>query len=264
MDRTGQDDSFEHLDADAVCERCSTVNPQGTLLCKTCGNNLRDQRAERLAGEGAAEPMPVSERPRRVLAHLLAILGLLLILWVGFNVDRIETWMTRGFEKAVYTNDSDKAWTGSDRAIYDDLLATLDAHPISPAEIALASSQPLLTGGYDGRYIIKRGEGSSPVIGQGIARTQADTVYFVCRLAGDTEIRGSAQVSSPTTLTVELAGVRSGDTYSDSYGIGETREAGRIECSGYLDRGDTPYSAVIFRVPETPGGGPLVDEPPTP
>ena len=42
----------EHLDADAVCEACDTVNPEGTLLCKTCGNNLRDQRARRMKAGG--------------------------------------------------------------------------------------------------------------------------------------------------------------------------------------------------------------------
>ena len=35
-------EAVEHLDADAVCEPCGNVNPEGTLLCKTCGNNLRD------------------------------------------------------------------------------------------------------------------------------------------------------------------------------------------------------------------------------
>ena len=48
----------ERLDADAVCGSCGTVNPEDTLLCKSCGNNLRDQRQTRIAVDGPGmEPM---------------------------------------------------------------------------------------------------------------------------------------------------------------------------------------------------------------
>ncbi|MCX5757207.1 MAG: hypothetical protein NTU83_01615, partial [Candidatus Hydrogenedentes bacterium] len=46
---------IERIDADAVCEKCGTVNPEETLLCKTCGNNLRDQRLHRVQSEPSEE-----------------------------------------------------------------------------------------------------------------------------------------------------------------------------------------------------------------
>ena len=41
--------SAERVDADAVCARCGAVNPEDSLLCKVCGNFLRDLRGRRLA-----------------------------------------------------------------------------------------------------------------------------------------------------------------------------------------------------------------------
>jgi hypothetical protein len=84
--RTGIEDNFEYIDADAVCEQCSTVNPAGTLLCKTCGNNLRDQRMRRLAADEGMEAVHASDRPIRMLTGLLVVLGLLAILWAAINV----------------------------------------------------------------------------------------------------------------------------------------------------------------------------------
>ena len=44
-------DYHEGIEADAVCAQCGSANPEGTLICKTCGNNLRDQRLMRIAAD---------------------------------------------------------------------------------------------------------------------------------------------------------------------------------------------------------------------
>jgi len=41
----------EGIEADAVCAQCGSANPEGTLICKTCGNNLRDQRMLRITAD---------------------------------------------------------------------------------------------------------------------------------------------------------------------------------------------------------------------
>lgn len=263
MDRSGHDDTIEHLEADAVCERCSTVNPQGTLLCKMCGNNLRDQRNRRMSGEGAAEvAVPATGRSRQIITGVLGVFVLLVILWVAFNVDTIASAMIQGIDNSTHGAAAEDYWTGPDHEKFDGMLQTLQTKPVSEAEITLATTQPPISSGYDGRYVIKRNaDVASAVIGQGIAETRGDTVYFLATLSGGIEIRGIAQITSETKVVAEHAGFLQSEAYAGCYGIGNSTDTGRIECAGYPEDSQTAYSAIAFRIPEVPGGGPLITEP---
>ena len=81
MDLQNQNEASEYgpIDADTVCEKCATVNPEETLLCKSCGNNLRDQRIERMARGGAIELGDVGESKFRILTGVLITIGFVLI-----------------------------------------------------------------------------------------------------------------------------------------------------------------------------------------
>ena len=115
---------FEQLDADAVCEQCGSVNPEETFICKVCGNNLRDQRARRIAGEQGVPP-GVAETPInrvRLFTGLLTALGIITILAAVIFIQDIETWLA----SAQATEDfSDMAslWQGQSSQIFDELLA---------------------------------------------------------------------------------------------------------------------------------------------
>ncbi|MBX7255856.1 MAG: hypothetical protein K1Y02_05805 [Candidatus Hydrogenedentes bacterium] len=249
-----------HIDADAVCEQCSTVNPPGTLLCKMCGNNLRDQRTRRLSSEGPVIPIEEKIHPRRVLSSLLMVLGLLVVLWVAFNVSSIESMLTQGFEDTGSESDPELLWTSSS-AIYEELAKKLVEHPVSPSETEIALSQYQLTNGFDGRYVLKRSEEPfAPVIGQAIVETQGDSVYFVATVGGNYEFRGEAKLSSPTQLDAEYVGVKTGEEYIDAYGMAQV-SPGQLYCGGYAVGSDTLIEAIAYHVPEMPDGSPVITEP---
>lgn len=95
-------DVVEHLDADAVCELCGNVNPEGTLLCKQCGNNLRDQRSRRMHTTGG--PTSVVESSfsiSRIVRGVVIVFGICAVLWVALEaVSTIETWLMSGVQSA--------------------------------------------------------------------------------------------------------------------------------------------------------------------
>lgn len=264
MEPSGREGMAEHsdlhIDADAVCEQCSTVNPPGTLLCKMCGNNLRDQRTRRLSGEGPVIPVEESIRPRRVLSGLLIVFGLLVVLWVAFNVSTIEAMLTEGFEESSSTTDPESFWTTSAAATYEELAKELKEHPVSPSEAEMALTQYQLTSGFDGRYVLKRSEEPfAPVIGQAIVRTQGDIVFFVATVTPDYEIRGEARLTSPAQLDAELVGIKTGDEYLEGYGIAQV-SPGQFYCGGYTVGNDTLVEIIAYHVPEMPDGSPVITE----
>jgi hypothetical protein len=258
MEHNGRDGMVEHpdlhIEADAVCEQCSSVNPPGTLLCKMCGNNLRDQRTRRLSADGPAIVMEDTMRPRRVLAGLLIVLGLLLVLWTAFSVSKIESLLTRGLERASSTADPESYWTSSAATIYDDLAKEMKDRPISDQEARMALMQSNLTSGFDGRYVLKRSEEAfAPVIGQAIVRTVGESVYFVAFVLRENEFRGEARLTSPTILEVKLVGANTPGGYRGAYGVAQITPK-FLYCSGYTMESETLIEGFAFRVPEAANG----------
>ena len=93
------DTSEEHhtLDADAVCGACGTVNPEGTLICKQCGNNLRDQRHQRMHAADAEIGVDTAQSRRRIIDIGLGVFGILVVAWAVINVlnGNIDRWASR-------------------------------------------------------------------------------------------------------------------------------------------------------------------------
>ncbi|HOJ68818.1 MAG TPA: hypothetical protein PLH06_08470, partial [Candidatus Hydrogenedentes bacterium] len=83
------------LDADAVCAQCGMVNPEGTLLCKNCGNNLRDQRMLRLQADEALQGRETAAEQRNTfLRNALGVLGVLVLLYLGLNASSLMNLLT--------------------------------------------------------------------------------------------------------------------------------------------------------------------------
>jgi len=262
MEQSGREGMAEHSDlhieADAVCEQCSTVNPAGTLLCKSCGNNLRDQRTRRLSAAGPVIPMEDTGRPRRLLAGLLTVLGLLVILWVAFNVTSIEAMLTRGFEETSDAADPESLWNSSAASVYDDLAKELAERPITELEQQMALTQSNLSTGFDGRYVLKRSEEPfAPVIGYAIVKTQGESVFFDAVVLRENEFRGEARVMSSSLLQADLVGVKTPNAYLEAYGVGQV-SPGKFDCRGYTTATEeTPFEVIAYHVPEMPGGAPV-------
>lgn len=187
---------FEQIDADAVCESCGTVNPEETLLCKTCGNNLKEQRQRRISSNFATPP-PVSARTvsLRALTGLLSVLGILVILFVVLNLADIEAALVEAMSGAPSTSD---VWSGETGRVLDEMALELNQYPSSNSDMFEAISNALVEDSFNGRYVIVTPSDLSRrgIVGEANLRKIGDQVYFVAKpRAANTQIRGVAHLS---------------------------------------------------------------------
>ena len=240
----------DNLDADAACIKCSTVNPEGTLICKSCGNNLRDQRSMRMVADQMMDGttgVPQSKRQRLRIA--LTTFGILLILYVVLNLSSIEDFLVRS---QLQTVDNIQAlWTGSDSEIYAGMLSDLLDRP-SPQQLSDAINSPVSTGSVEGSYVlVSRGRNL------GLAKVlQRDSfIYFVASLTSGEELRGKA-ISGSQYIRVnwESAGYRSVNIYSAVAGIAQVKPDGTVEVLGQMesvseDSLEASYTVVGYPIP---------------
>ena len=133
---------FEQIDADAVCEQCGLVNDEGTLLCKVCGQNLRDQRARRLANAQGTEAFEDRISRVRLLTGLLVTLGLLSIVLVVLNIENIEASLVQRLSSDT-SSDTGGLWTGQSSAIYAALQRELEEYPTSRTRMQETLENPV-------------------------------------------------------------------------------------------------------------------------
>lgn len=239
----------ERVDADAVCARCGSINPEDTLICKVCGNNLRDQRAARLARSQIEEvQLEVVER-RRWLSGILALIGGVLVLGVMLNLSRIED----GLVGILADSSGPKLglWSGEDGQVLTKLAAELTTRPLTDEQIQEAMLSPLLVEDFSGRYVLavpNEAEGILPV-GEAVVQQDDDTYYFAGR-TGTTEVRGKATVNSNGFLVAAWgsAGFRVGSEEHPVRGAAGRSESGGLECYGEIEHGEAGYNFMAYPV----------------
>lgn len=190
---------FQQVDADAVCEQCGTVNDEGTLLCKECGQNLRDQRARRLAN-AAAGPEVLEGGPSRtrILTGVLSVVGILIVLLAVVNIGNIEAVLVDALSEQESVGDV-RLWTGTDVPLYDELHDSLASAPATNFQIENALEEPVTEDTFNGRYVLVDPSNISPsgVIGEAELRRRGTRVYFVALLTQPRmELRGFAQLET--------------------------------------------------------------------
>ncbi|MCC6154760.1 MAG: hypothetical protein IT367_13420 [Candidatus Hydrogenedentes bacterium] len=250
-------DVVEHLDADAVCELCGNVNPEGTLLCKQCGNNLRDQRSRRMhATGGPTSTVESSFSVSRIVRGVVIVFGICAVLWVALNVSTIETWLMSGVQSAEAKSANavapEEFWSGADAARYEALSAALREHVMTAEEAGLtAPGSPLALP--DGRYVLKRStDPAASPSGSAIVKSEGEKVYFVAQLFGGTEVRGEGLISSDTILQAPYIGILDPDgTFSEAYGLAQIKPSGELECEGFFGAYERPASIVAIPVPDS-------------
>ena len=246
---------FEQVDADAVCEACGAVNDEGTLLCKQCGNNLRDQRTRRIA-QGQSGDLVLEEKGNRIrlFTGLLATLGILLLIMTVLYLPTIEEWLVDSIQADAASVGDGDFWSGSDAGVYKMLAARLDERPYGRAEYRQALDNPILDSSYTGRYIVLRPGvlTANRVIAEAELEMRGRRIYFVIQaLDGSAEIRGYAVLEevngnvSPVvrnTVTVRTAG---GDSTANALGI--ARDEGGHSCIVYYGN-DPAAEYLAFRL----------------
>lgn len=241
----------ERIDADAVCLECNAVNPEGTLICKSCGNNLRDQRARRLTSdEGMAAP-GFGPEEGSWLGKGLVVLGILVILWTALNLGKIDDVLIT-IQATDYAN-VETYWTGSESRVFDSLQEELARNPVTESESRAAIEQPVDHNTYEGRYVLVRNTPGRVrlVLGEANVRQEGDRLLFVAVLSrGTVELRGELRFEGETRLAArDSAGVKTQDSYYGAEGFAQKLEEGGFECFGYSDFDGESYSALAYRVP---------------
>ncbi len=241
----------ERIDADAVCERCGSVNPEDTLLCKTCGNNLRDQRARRMAPDAALDIGEVKPSRGVYVRGLLAVLGILVLIWFAVNASRIEDFMVQA--QTAKTGDATSYWNGPQSKEFDKLAKELAASPITPEEREQAMKQPAaVSDSYDGRYVLtQKGQLREIPVGQAIVRQEGETIRFVAvleRTGG--ELRGEAKPEGAARIAArDTAGYLLNGQYYGASGFAAPVATGGLECLGLCDIAEDAFSGNAYRVP---------------
>ena len=241
---------IERIDADAVCERCGSVNPEDTLLCKTCGNNLRDQRARRMAPDQVMETADLKPSRAAWVKGILGAIGIVLLICIAINAGRIEDYMVEA--QTTKLGDATVFWSGAQGREFGKLAKELKSNPITPEERDLALKQPASADTYDGRYVLAQRSALREVpVGQAIVRKEGDALRFVAVFDGsEAELRGEATLEGPTRVAArDTAGVYVNGEYYGASGFAQVLQTGGFECLGLCDVSDESYSAIAYRVP---------------
>jgi hypothetical protein len=221
-----------NLDADAVCAACGTVNPEGTLICKVCGNNLRDQRLRRFQAEQILETDgEVVGGGRRWFTGVLTGVGALLVLVVALNVNSIADRVVAG---SVGSAGVDAMWRGETAGTFDTLLDELRARTMpTDAEIETAMVPVALEDGaeppaVDGFYLLMPANATSnaPPLGTALVRTEGGEIIFVAQLNMGAEVRGWGGQRSSAVLTAEAGrcAMLIDNVYMPVYGFAQREE----------------------------------------
>jgi len=241
---------FERVDADAVCAECGTINPEDTLLCKACGNNLRDQRARRVIGEHSGE----TETERRsfpMLFKLLALMGILLIILVAVNLQQISDGL---MGVTMPSSNAKQYWRSGDVDIYTDLLSALEAAPVTEDESTRAQANAAVSVSYDGRYSLIGTNvlGRKYVVGYANVQQVDNRLLFVALLNdGACEIRGEAAIEGDGQFAArDTAGVKMNETFYGASGLISRLDTGGYDCTGTSDFDGLAYSVVAYQVPQ--------------
>jgi hypothetical protein len=237
--------THDAIGADAVCAQCGTVNPEGVFICRTCGNNLRDQRALRLAAEQILLEGDEGAAGRQWhFTSFLAVVGILVVFLTALNVDRISDWLVDVQNPTI--NATALLWDAPEADSYDALLAQIRA--ARPSAEALAAARETAGSGLEtGLYAVYYEE--MPV-GTAAVELRDDAVYFAAALTSGAEIRGIGALDPNSGITVawDKAGVYWNYDYYAVAGAGLVRDNGAIECFGQGDWEGASYEFAVYRL----------------
>lgn len=231
----------EKLDADAVCAQCNTVNAEGTLLCKVCGNNLRDQRYRRMQADQAMDLEHTGQRRKTWLSGVFFVLAIGLIVSTLMNQEMIVAWLIQ--DEAPST---DLLWTGEYEAYFQPMFEEIDAAALT-AETATAAVQNIAPGNaLEGVYALFDGES---FLGTASFRIEGEDAYFAARLENGREVRGLARLEANNYIAIpDFSGIDDRGGITPISGVAIPQENGAVECMG--DDGEKRSSFMAFRLPD--------------
>lgn len=248
---------IERIDADAVCAQCGTVNPEGSLLCKSCGNNLRDQRMQRIAGGEGAVVAGLDETRPVWVKGLLALLGILIIVWAALNADKIAG-MTVGVQTgrgSDASGDPESFWVGPTSAVYDAMADEVRTDPTPKTTIDATMAAPVASEAFEGRYVLVVNTAlfGPTAIGEAVVRMDSGSLLFAGVVADEEyEFRGLAEFEGEGRISVRnTAAVRKGNSYYLCQGFAAESAPGVFACYAMSDiDASNSFSALAYWIPD--------------
>ena len=234
----------DKLDADAVCAQCSTVNAEGTLLCKVCGNNLRDQRNRRMQADQAMDLEHTGHRRRALSSGILFVLAIGLIVATLVNQELIVEWLID--VQSPSEPSLEVLWAGDFDVYFQPMLDEIDAAGLNAESAATALADSPKYPELPGLYVLFEGE---TYLGVANVRMEGQEVYFAARLVNDDEIRGVGRSEvDHIIVTPDSAALRRRRGPMLSFtGAATPKGDGMVECRG--DNGVTRLNVKAYRVP---------------
>lgn len=238
------------VDADAVCGVCGNVNPEGTLICRTCGNNLRDQKYRRQTTEQQLLE-PEGLNVRQIVRGVGVVVGLLVILLTALNVNRIADAMVGA---GAPQDPLEALFQGPEDAAFAPLVEQATALVAqAPADLSALAAAPLVGEGIAGNYVLAASDGFSGYTAVGVALVQQDEsgTRFVA-LVGETQIRGQAQGQAGGAYQTSWDQAAMRDAAGALHGVAGVavpQQDGSVECFGQTTLDDTNYSVLALRLP---------------
>ncbi|MCK5861004.1 MAG: hypothetical protein KAH38_00875 [Candidatus Hydrogenedentes bacterium] len=243
----------EGLEADAVCGQCNSVNPEGTLICRTCGNNLRDQRQLRMAADQILDADTESNNRSVFLIRALSTLGVLLLLLLGLNAQNI----TRTFTSAGNSDGNAEAtvensgvfWTGPNKTDYDNMYSVLSENLPSDTDaentrMTVVPADRLAAGDY---ILYERLGTGMRYAGAATIQIDGDTWRYNAVLLNGIEIRGEALLEEQMLTSLwHQSGVRYQDKYYAVTGDAEMQPDGSVLLDGESTYNTQIFSAVAY------------------
>jgi ribosomal protein L40E len=240
----------ERIDADAVCEQCGAVNPEETLICKTCGNNLRDQRARRLNSEQDLDIGDMNPARGTWVRGLLVIFGLLILVFFAKNASRIEDMMVD--IQAAKLSDATAYWKGVEGQKYDELAKELADNAITQDEQDQAIKRTTPPESFEGRYVLVNHTAVRDVpVGQALVKKDGEVYRFVATFDNPgVEVRGEARLEGQSRLASrDSGGLKLYGKYYGVSGFAQPIDTGALECLGLSDQSEDAFNALAFLVP---------------
>ena len=237
--------SVEKLDADAVCAQCSTVNAEGTLLCKVCGNNLRDQRTRRLQADQAMDMEHTGQRRRAWLSGLFFVLAIGLIISTLLNQELIVDWLIN--VQAPTEPSLAELWTGDYDAYFQPMVEELEMAGVDGESAAAALAEAPTSTELEGLYALYDGE---TFIGTANVRLEGEDAYFVAQVNDGNEVRGVARTESDHYIALPDFSAFSGrrGRYTSITGVALPQGDGVLECKG--NSGSERVTILAHRLPD--------------
>ena len=237
------------IDADAVCVQCGTVNPEGTLICRTCGNNLRDQRRLRLQAEeqllAGEETLP---SPRKIVLGIIAVIGTILIIIAGINADRIMLWLVSSGSE--YTTEN--PWSGELGNQLSIMVEDLRLQVLASNQIYNAIRQPINAENPEGIFVIaiRNAEENIVPVGKAMVKSKGDNYLFTALLDNGAQVRGVAQKQEQKLVAYwDKASCEWNGQKGSASGIVSKRDDGRYEGYGGTDLTNENFGFYAFKLP---------------